>query len=169
VKPALPSRRPPVVRNEKCPSNSSVVRTADSRKVLSDKLSFRRQGRDAEGEDQTEAIILDLLFIEGSLVDARCNGAARNSVCDRVEATRAAVSHRFALSAPWKAARDAGNFRNTSVRPGLSEQQRNDAAWPFREIRSRGVRTRVAGRTRADSVVKSLNVLLRVVRHRRRI
>ena len=34
-------------------------------------LSFRRQCGMAAGEDQTEAIILDLLVIEGSLVDAR--------------------------------------------------------------------------------------------------
>ena len=48
---------------------SSVVRPQTSRE-RERKLSFRRQSGMAAGKDETEAIILDLVFVEGSFVDA---------------------------------------------------------------------------------------------------
>ena len=53
------------------------------------KLSFRRQSRMAAGEDQTEAIIFDLLVIEGGFVDARFHVQCEISL-GRVEARAAA-------------------------------------------------------------------------------
>src|SRR5215467_10239386 len=79
---------------------SSVVRPQISRRVSD--LSLRRQSGIAAGEDQTEAIVLDLfisgLFISaGSVVDARFYVGYKISLC-HVEA-RAPTDHVDGLEA----------------------------------------------------------------------
>ena len=71
-------------RNEKCPGNLLCREAADFAKSECN-LSFRRQSGMAAGEDQTEAIVFDLLVIfiytEGSFVDARFNVERKISLC----------------------------------------------------------------------------------------
>jgi hypothetical protein len=67
-------------RNEKCPGNLLRGQAADFAQGERN-LSFRRQSGMAAGEDQTEAIIFDLLVIGENFVDARFHVARKISLC----------------------------------------------------------------------------------------
>src|SRR5260370_12645544 len=72
-------------RTEKCPGNLLRGQAADFAQGERN-LSFRRQSGMAAGEDETEAIIFDLLVIhllvtEGSFVDVRFGVERKISLC----------------------------------------------------------------------------------------
>src|SRR5208283_728079 len=83
-------------RSEKCPGDLLRGQAADLAQSERN-LSFRRQSGMATREDQTEAIILDLLLIEGNVVDARFHVGNKISLCS-IEA-RAPAHNVYGLEA----------------------------------------------------------------------
>ena len=57
-------------RNEKCPGNLLCCQAADYTQ-RERYLAFRRQSGMSTGEDETEAVVLDVLIVVRRLVDAR--------------------------------------------------------------------------------------------------
>src|SRR5208282_2925742 len=67
-------------RHEKCAGDLFRGQAADFAKGERN-LSLRRQSGMAAGEDQTEAIVLDLFISSGSVVDARFHVGNKISLC----------------------------------------------------------------------------------------